>query len=295
MTELRLRSKITAGSLEQKVGRLVTPFDYDIMLTGPSVIRKPDGRPLCVYVPGGIRQEADAFYPTLTTIRGTTDNRGLASGTVRAVTGPAATRSRTMHVMSSVLGAMDPGGRFQYCRLTAFSAKETAKWEHLRPLWQRIAKHLEANVPDRYAAQAREAARTHPDWVIPGTPFTTITVNNSYATGVHTDKGDLDAGFSCLGVMRRGEYTGGHIVFPEYRVAADLQHGDLMLMDSHDWHGNTALMCGCGKQMLNVPCQECGAERISIVCYFRTGMVACGTPSDEHEKRLTARTGPPVL
>lgn len=286
MTELRLRSKISPESLKEKMGKLVTPNDYDVLLTGPATIRRPDGKPLAVYVPGGILTEADAAYPILTTIRGTTDGRALASATPGHWVGPGGTQFRSMNVMSSILGAVDPSPRHQHCRLTAFSAKETEKWEGLTPLWQRVAEHLKEKVPERYAAQAREAERTHPAWVIPGTPFTTITVNNSYSTGVHYDKGDLDAGFSCLGVLRKGEYTGGNLVFPEYRVAVAMQHGDLLLMDAHDAHGNTKMVCKCGETMLKAPCKTCGAERISVVCYFRTKMTACDSPEGEQAKHV---------
>jgi hypothetical protein len=286
MIELRLRSKISTAELEQKIGKVLTPSDFNLTLTGPCMVRKPDGRHLCVYLPGALVETVDEHYPTLTKIRGVTDNRGLASGTERVITGPAATRTRSMPVMSSILGAADPAGRFPYCRLTVFTAKEVEKWEGLQPLFKRISELFEEHVPGRFANQALWARRTHPDWVIPGTPFTTITVNNSYSTGVHTDKGDLDPGFSTLAVLRRGRYTGGHLVFPEYRVGVEMQHGDLLLMDAHDWHGNTAMTCECGNVMREKPCPDCGAERISVVSYFRTKMIDCGSPAQEDQKRL---------
>lgn len=286
VVEARLRSRISKEELEGKVGKVLTDSDYNVLLTGPTALRMPDGRLLCVYVPGAIKREAEDFYPILTKIRGATDNRGLASGTTRVITGPAQTRTRSMPVMSSILGAADAAGRFPYCRLTVFSANETEQWTELRPLFQRIAQQFETYVPDRYQRQVDFCKRTHPDWVIPDTPFTTITVNNSYSTGVHTDKGDLDEGFSCLAVLRKGSYTGGNLVFPEYRVAVGMHDGDLLLMDAHVHHGNTQMVCECGEKLLNKPCEKCGAERISVVCYYRTNMVKCGSPEDESAKRL---------
>jgi hypothetical protein len=117
--------------------------------------------------------------------------------------------------------------------------------------------------------------KTHPEWVVPGTPFTTITVNNTYPTGVHTDKGDLEQGFSNLTVLRRGRYSGGVFLFPEYRIGVDMGDGDLLLMDAHEYHGNTALH-------LESP----DAERISVVAYFRTRMVECGTAAEEADRAL---------
>jgi hypothetical protein len=301
MTELRLRSRISEAEMEGKVGRILTAADFNVMLTGPTTIRKPDGRLLCVYVPDALVDLKEDAYKLLTTVRGATRNRGEAGGSTRVMGGPGGSVNTTRPVMSSILGAMDAGPRYVNCRLTSFTARETDTWEGTQPLWRRIADLFQLHVPDRYAAQADEAARTEADWVIPGTPFTTITVNNSYSTGVHKDKGDLDKGFSCLAVLRRGSYTGGNLVFPEYRVAVDMQDGDLMLMDSHAWHGNTAMVCACGevlpggggrlppeiaKQAPQGPCTVCGAERVSVVCYFRTRMTECGTPAAEAGKRI---------
>jgi hypothetical protein len=153
----------------------------------------------------------------------------------------------------------------------------------LHPLLRAVAAHLSEHVPARYHAQAQQAQLTDPAWVVPGTPFTTITVNNSYATGMHTDKGDLDAGFSTITTLRRGDYTGGRLVFPAYRAAVDMGHGDLILMDAHQWHGNTQIICACNKPM-NGACETCGAERISMVAYYRTKLVACGSPAEETAK-----------
>jgi hypothetical protein len=167
-------------------------------------------------------------------------------------------------------------------------------------MFQEISRLFEEHVPDRFAVQAEEARKTHDDWIIKGTPFTTITVNNTYPTGIHTDKGDLDEGFSTLVALRRGAYTGGWLTFPQYGVAADMQDGDLILMDAHEWHGNTPLLCAQCKEPLRKPEHFCSPglkeypggfvspERVSIVSYFRTKMVSCGTADEENARRAQA-------
>jgi hypothetical protein len=134
---------------------------------------------------------------------------------------------------------------------------------------------------------------TPQEWCIQGTPYTTCTVNDTYPTGVHQDAGDLDEGFSCLTVARRGSYTGGFLTFPRYEVAVDMQDGDLILMNAHDWHGNTAMQCECGTPLGHSeglkgtgPCKACGAQRISVVLYYRTNMARCGTQEQEQEKAI---------
>jgi hypothetical protein len=279
-----------------------------------------------VYLPGALPTDLlEETYPTLHELRKLeTDNRGLASGTQRAKYFEASTRSRTKLVPSAIIGAFDPSARFQYCRLTAWSGKENDKYRSLFPIFEQIADRFAEHVPERYAVQMGKVNATHPDWRIADTPFTTITVNNTYPTGVHTDAGDLAEGFSTLAVLRRGAYEGGHLVFPEYRVAVDMQHGDVLLMDAHEWHGNVGLALfdpecdwcdqpavwrfdakrpDTGKVVTDRPACDVHfnaiksqdimvgerrpvvkAERISIVCYYRTQFVTCGSAEEEAAK-----------
>lgn len=289
LVDIRLRSKIGQQELQEKVGRIVTEEDLNILLTGPTFVRKPDGKPLCVYLPGAVVDLCtDEVYRILHSLRTErTDNRGIASGTVRVVRGTQ-NRARAMPVASAIIGAVDPGGVYKYCRQTAWTGKNLLQWQALQPLFQGITGHLQRHVPDRYEAQMEEVRNTKPEWIVPGTPFSTITVNNTYPTGVHTDKGDLDKGFSTIACLRYGQYTGGTLVFPEYRVGVNTKHGDLLLMDAHEWHGNTAIVCKCGNK-LKRNCEDCGAERISVVSYLRTAVVECGTMQEELERATQGR------
>lgn len=289
LTSLRVRSRLHPDALARMQGKVITDDAYDVLLTGPTRVFMPDGRPLCVYLPGALDGlVTPEQYAVLHSLRAeTTNNRGAASGS-RATQVGEQKRSYFMHVSSNILGAFDPGGTFKFCRLTAWTGRHLPEWELLQPLLQAVARNLAEHVPDRHAAQMAEIGRTHPDWVVPGTPFTTITVNNTYPTGVHTDKGDLDAGFSTIFTLRRGSYTGGRFVFPEFRVAVDLQDGDLILMDAHQWHGNTPIVCACGERRTSF-CQVCEAERVSVVSYMRTAMTSCGSEREETAKAVAYR------
>ncbi|MGY5634139.1 hypothetical protein ACW7N6_38000 [Streptomyces sp. UC1A3] len=283
MISIRLRSRISKQELEEKVGKVIGDDAYNVLLTGPTRVFMPNGQPLCVYLPGAMRDAVtDEQYEILHSLHGTrTGNRGLAGGAPSWTQGK---QWRAFPVSSAVLGSLDSKPpRNPACRLTAWTGKNLPQWEALRPALRAVADSMRAYVPERYAAQMEEINRTHPDWVVPGTPFTTITVNNTYPTGVHTDKGDLDKGFSTIFALRRGEYTGGRFVFPEFRVAVDLQDGDLILMDAHQWHGNTAIVCACGEKR-TAYCDTCGAERISVVSYMRTAMTQCGSEAEEIDR-----------
>ncbi|MEW9530675.1 hypothetical protein [Microbispora sp. NPDC049125] len=283
MLDLRLRSKVSAEELEAKQGKILGAVDYNVLLTGPTRVRKPDGKPLCVYLPGALREQVDdkEVYDILHSLRSlVSSNRGLASGTPRFKGNQ---RTYAKNVASAIVGAVDPQGQQKYCRLTAWTGRNLPEWQKLHPLLRAVADQLAVHVPDRYAAQQAYADKSDPAWIVPGTPFTTITINNTYPTGVHTDKGDLDEGFSSIACLRKGTYTGGQLVFAEYRVAVDLQHGDLILMDAHEWHGNVAITCRCGFELSGC-CEDCGAERVSLVSYFRTKVARCGTPDEEYRK-----------
>lgn len=289
--DIRLRSWIPPAELDAKKGRIVTDRDFNVLCTGPVRLWAPTGPLIAIYLPGVLGPYMDAAWPVLRSIRQPTDNRGLASGTPRVKRGDQK-RTRTRNIFSATIGAVDPGpasskvaGRLPACRLTAWTGKHPDQWAELRPLFMEIARCYRRWGEDRYRRQAAAAQLTHPDWVIPGTPFTTVTVNNSYSTGVHQDTGDLPAGFSTLAVARRGQYTGGHLVLPEYRVAFDMRDGDLLIFDAHQWHGNTAMLCEHQALPLARPCPA-GCERVSLVTYFRTKMLECGSSEQEAARAM---------
>jgi len=293
--EFRMRNRIDPEVAAAMEGKMMTEADVSVKLIGPSRVIGPDGEPLAIYLPGAIGPElVEETYPILHALKGTyTSNRGYAAGTpTRAVSNPewkTATgvrkRSYAKKVDSAIIGAWEASGPKQYCRLTAWSGREVEQWRGLWPLFERIATCLKEQVPERYAAQARVAERTSPDWVIPGTPFTTITVNNTYPTAVHTDKGDLETGFSTLTVFRRGEFSGGWLCMPQYRLGVDMREGDLLLMDAHQWHGNTPFDPMPHYNELGTMVGDPGFERISVVSYFRTKMQDCGDAATEAERR----------
>jgi hypothetical protein len=292
LAELRMRSVVPEGEMAAKVGKVVTDGDYNVLLTGPTRVLAPSGAPLAVYLPGHLADLMTAQHERLAAIRLITDNRGKASGSVRERRGDQA-RTRTRRIISGTLGAVDPGpstgrttGRLQACRLTAWTGRHLPDWRALWPLLSSIDQAMQTYVPERWRAQRDAARGVHPDWLVPGTTFTTVTLNNTYSTGQHKDAGDLEAGFSTLAVARQGAYTGGLLVLGGYRLAVDMRHGDLLLFDAHAWHGNTAIHCPHqepGAAQLARPCPE-GCQRISLVAYHRTKVASCGSAQAEAEK-----------
>jgi hypothetical protein len=174
-------------------------------------------------------------------------------------------------VLSGIAGWFDRYPRIPYGRATSYTAREPHKFAMAYPFLQHLAKGFKELLPWRYENQMKAARKVDPRFLVPGTPFTTITVNNTFRTAAHFDAGDLNSGLSNLLVLSNdGRFTGGYLIAPEYRVAVNVRPGDMLLINNHEvMHGNTPIVC------------EEGSERISLVCYFREKMLELG--SKEYE------------
>lgn len=174
-------------------------------------------------------------------------------------------------VLSGIAGWFDRYPRIPYGRATSYTANNPEKFAMAYPFLQHLAKGFKELLPWRYENQMKAARKLDPRFLVPGTPFTTITVNNTFRTAAHYDAGDLNAGLSnLLTLSNDGRYSGGYLIAPEYRVAVNPRPGDMLLINNHEvMHGNTPIVC------------EEGSERISLVCYFREKMLELG--SKEYE------------
>jgi hypothetical protein len=175
-------------------------------------------------------------------------------------------------VMSGIAGWFDRYPRIPYGRATSYTAREPEKFAMAFPFLQTLAKGFKDLLPWRYNNQMEAAKKIDQGFLVPGTPFTTITVNKTFRTAAHYDAGDLQTGLSNLLVLsNNGNYTGGYLIAPEYRVAVNVRPGDLLLINNHEvMHGNTPIVLG-----------DENAERISLVCYFREKMLELGSKAYE--------------
>ena len=172
-------------------------------------------------------------------------------------------------VHSGVAGFYDRYPRIPYGRATAYNASQPEKFKLALPYMQKLSKAFSEMMPQRWNAQNAACKKLDPEFVIPDTVFTTITVNKTFRTAAHRDAGDLSTGFSNLGVVTTPDcnFKGGYLVFPEYRVAINIRPGDLLLINNHEIiHGNTEII-------IDNPEKD---ARYSIVCYFREGMLDLG-------------------
>ena len=171
-------------------------------------------------------------------------------------------------VNSGIAGWFDRYPRIPYGRATAYTQNHFDKFQMAFPFLQTLSKGFKELLPWRYGNQMEAASKIDSRFLVPGTPFTTVTVNKTFRTACHRDAGDFADGLSNLLVLsNNGNYSGGYLVFPEVRIAVNVRPGDLLLVNNHEViHGNTPIVLNDDQ-----------AERISLVCYLREKMLELGS------------------
>ena len=178
-------------------------------------------------------------------------------------------------VFSGIAGWFDRYPRIPYGRATAYTQHSYDKFKLSFPFLQTLDRGFAELLPDRHAAQREAADKIDPAFLVPGTVFTTITVNKTFRTAAHRDAGDFSNGLSNLLVLsNNGNYTGGYLILPEVRIAVNVRPGDLLLVNNHEYiHGNTP-----------IELQDETAERVSLVCYLREKMLELGSKEYEDHR-----------
>jgi len=286
--------QLTDEEVKVLAGKFLTDLHYDLLIRDDCDVLRPDGTTLlmyrshaftmeeCIAAHAGLREAALPSY-----------NRGIAAGNrppdrdnVLANEAHTGSRYRRIKkdgtlaktteaptVASGIVGAWDRNPRTPYCRLTAFTMANPEKFAAALPLIQEASRQFQQLCPERWQAQKEMVDKTSHDFVIPGTVFTTVTVNRNWQTAVHKDAGDYKPGFGVMTALRSGRFKGGYLCFPQYRIAIDIRTRGLLLADVHEWHGNIAMKGESGDW-----------ERISLVLYYRERMIDCGSHAEELER-----------
>lgn len=299
---MQLSWKMDDDECDKLKGERLDESHYDILIEDPIRVLKPDGSLLCQIVRGG---GCDAHPQKILSdkIKGLPDNRGTSTGKGLR-TGQGSNRKRPvkagynsgttrvhksafrvpvggdnyLEVNSGIIGYFDRYVRFPYARETSFVLKHGKEWQALQPFIASVDAVFKEYAPTRYAIQKELAERCSSDWIIGDTAFSTITVNKSYRTACHKDAGDLAEGFGVMAYFQAGKISGGELVLPAYRVAVKLQHGDIILFDVHEWHGNTPIN----------PLST-NAERMTCVFYLREKLLRCGDAKYEIQRAKKVR------
>jgi alkylated DNA repair dioxygenase AlkB len=119
---------------------------------------------------------------------------------------------------------------------------------------------MQPGAPHRAAVEAME------DWGlwynIPGSNFTTITVNHNTRFLAHKDANNSSGALSCMAAFRR--FAGGELCFPRLGVALNVKERDMLVCDCpQELHGTLSTPQG---------------NRYTVVTYTREGLTRSGMP-----------------
>ena len=195
-------------------------------------------------------------------------NRGSAAGQVRRLVTTSGNYDRGTVSNSAVIGYINSTNHKRPCRLTSFSRNHPELYNAGLPFIKEIDACFKKHVPDAYRIQSEAARLT--DFRINDTAFSTVTVNYNFRTALHKDAGDFKQGFGTLVVLRQKNNTSINdnialdmLLFPQYKVAVELDNGDFMAMDVHEWHCNSKIHTSQSD------------IRLSFVCYLRDKLTKC--------------------
>lgn len=242
--EIHLTKQLPAAWVEENLLQSRVWLDhrhYDqVFSREPVDVYKPDGSPLLMLRPCALAKYVKVL-PDLRTLQAQyySEHRGLHSATIGYFEKPT-------------------------CRLTKLTREHLREWRNVQSFVREcdeVFRQHDDQLKGRYSNQLAVAKQN--EHHIGNTAFSTLTLNLNARTYVHTDSGDLEAGFGVISVLSKGDYMGGYLIFPSYRVAVDLRSTDLLLADVHSPHGN-------GPIVGNGPW-----SRLSCVCYFRERIQHC--------------------
>lgn len=179
-------------------------------------------------------------------------------------------------VNSGIAGWYDRYPRIPWGRPTTYTRDNPEKFALAYPFLQTLANGFMELLPWRYGNQMAAAARIDPKFVVPKTPFTTVTVNRNFKTAGHYDPANMENGFANICVMSNNDnFEGCYLVFPEMGYAVNIRPTDLLFVNNQaGLHGNTDLI-------LNDP----NAERVSMIAFFHEGMLELGSYEYEETRR----------
>lgn len=286
MKTLKLKPYFTEDQCEQLIGNMSKENDYDLVISNKkfdqpvALVDAETNEPVATFVPNKLQKRfIQEAYAGLRNAAQLTNNRGSAAGSgswkrIRA-DGSVSKANIGMSVRSSIIGFYDRYERMNFCRSCAWNYAHPNEWQKALPLFAQISQIFKEICPDKHEIQRRHAEKVHPDFIIPDTVFSTITVNKNFRTAYHRDALNLHDSFSAFNVINAGDYQGGLLVFPKYRVALACNNGDLLFFKPQEVHGNTPIIPMSKKATY---------ERISMVYYLREKMVECGSMAEELER-----------
>jgi hypothetical protein len=276
MKDLRrviLRPALTLQAAEQKFqGKYVSPADYDRQVTRDTLGNMPNGEVKFVFLRDVLGshqylQEMDRTFNSLPF------NRVQSSLRRRALKG-----SKGNELVLGWLDDSRTGPRPTAATKTCPIFCQWVLWpllvcmqdlmrQHLPQQWEQQREAAKRNGPRLMGAELhtlvgvriiKENGKPHiiTEQDIPQPIVSTVTVNKDAIFRAHADAKN-ETGLACMTTF--GNFAGGDLCLPRFRLAFAIRPGDLLIVDTNrEQHGNIAPLAG---------------TRISVVAYLRS--MAC--------------------
>jgi hypothetical protein len=245
-----------------------------VQLTKPYIredVYRPGGQLLAVLLKKVIDDDLcnDAFK-LLKTVNGDPKNRpGIIGEKARQhgvrADGLVSPRIRVPDaVIEKFGGKADMLAHYRYrsgeCDITSWTRQKPQIYLGVRPFIAKVDEIYRACLPAQHAKQMEYVNQIPEKRRIPGTAFTTLYALKNAPTATHVDNFDYPKGFGCMASL--GNFRGGWLCFPRFRIAIDYQPGDVVLADVHQLHAN-------------FPIYE-GDLRVACVFFCRKEQHKCG-------------------
>lgn len=244
MREITLTPLLTAKQVAALNNQFLTSAQVSRPITMSTIGRTEDGRIRFVFVRNVIKQAI----------------QDIAESAIGRI-GYDAKRSNRAAVhgqdgREALWGFMEADKFRPEAGMTALTVKYLYRFIEALPFITAVDQEFRNYWPAAYESQQRLAKATS-KFVIPGTSFSSLTINGNVLTRVHEDDGNAIGTVSCL--TQLGEFSGGHIGIPRFGAMFESQAGDLLIADIRDEpHGNIGPVIG---------------ERIACVFYLRGGLL----------------------
>ena len=255
-------------SCENLIGKIPQESEYDTVIEPPVT--------LLVGRDGDLLQKNLGVYLSLSK-----EAADMARDVAMAAAYTTGTRTYGLPVTSAVFGTLPKVAiRQNYCRFTRNSVEQPELLRKSLLFAEVISDLYEKSLPSHFRKhQHISETEVLSEWLMPGTPFSTINYNLNNAIRYHRDKANQSGVMSNVIIVRSG-VSGGMLVLPEYRVALSQTDGAIIIFDGQQVvHGVTPIVY-----------ENEESYRCSIVLYTLNGMKDCYPFGEELERAKINRT-----
>jgi hypothetical protein len=266
LTMLRHRRKETANL----TGQFPAPSHADHFLDRDTTVIAPDGSTIAMLLTQRI--DPELWRLAFMSWRGVRELPRKRATAVGSPSLPALRKdgslSKRVGVPSSVLKFLEESGvgygllgyaaatAKHTCHMTALTKRRPELIDGNQRLIERVNELYGQYMPAAYAIQRAEVEKA-PRWRVLNTVFTTIYIIKNLRTAYHSDRNLPDV---MTAMLPMGNFTGGELVLPEWRIAIAYRPGDLLLFDEGQLHGNLPFK----------------GERLAAVFYYARDIADCG-------------------